>query len=480
MAFLTEKQEILDFCSQNNIEIMGEVFDDGSFAVMGNFNLSNKNLQSMPVNIVACFGNFDISNNNISSFEGVPHTINGYFNCSYNNFNTLQYFPTSISGYVDVRQNKAKFKKAEITSICSVLGGENNIFVDPDTIFLTNKEDVKEFCNLHGIQILGNVSSDGSIIAATHVNLANKGLRYLPIKFNACFGDFNVSENQLSSLIGVPQNISGFFNCSNNNLSTLDYFPRTARSVDVRNNKAKFTIEQVKATCQVTGNIFAFDLEIEKQKIKEILQYYLITYYSTNYTINDDLTVDIEGDVDLRGSLLTANNIPILDKIPVQFGKVTGSFNCIGNNLKNLIGAPKIVNGDFACYGDSITLGSIESLEGVPETCEGEMNLICNQIKSLKYLPKIVKGTIYLDLNEISSFDFAPVEVKGGFSVHGNQISSLKGSPSKVGGDYWIGVNSVPFTIPQVRSVCEVVGQVHTNTGSGRSVKENRKSIDNN
>ena len=60
-----------------------------------------------------------------------------------------------------------------------------------------------------------------------------------------------------------------------------------------------------------------------------------------NYTINNDLTVDVDGDVDLYNKNLT--------KIPVQFNEVLGNFDCSYNNLESLEWHPKYVGGDFDC-----------------------------------------------------------------------------------------------------------------------------------
>jgi hypothetical protein len=51
-----------------------------------------------------------------------------------------------------------------------------------------------------------------------------------------------------------------------------------------------------------------------KQEVESILKKYKIT----NYTINDDLSVDVDGDVDLSHKMLSS--------IPVNFGKVSGGF----------------------------------------------------------------------------------------------------------------------------------------------------------
>ena len=54
--------------------------------------------------------------------------------------------------------------------------------------------------------------------------------------------------------------------------------------------------------------------------IEEICKEYCIK----NYTINDDNSIDVEGDIVLRSLKLT--------KFPLTFNKVGGSFNCVSND----------------------------------------------------------------------------------------------------------------------------------------------------
>ena len=76
-------------------------------------------------------------------------------------------------------------------------------------------------------------------------------------------------------------------------------------------------------------------------------------YNIIDYTINSDGTVDVNGTVYLKSSLLR--------EIPIQFGAV-GSFYCNHNLLTSLEGCPKEVKGDFFCENNKLT-----SLEGCPE-----------------------------------------------------------------------------------------------------------------
>ena len=74
-------------------------------------------------------------------------------------------------------------------------------------------------------------------------------------------------------------------------------------------------------------------------KTKSAISLWLDKYDIENYTINDDLTVDVAGNVYLGNSGLAT--------IPIQFGKVGGTFSCYNNQLKSLVGCPREVGGDF-------------------------------------------------------------------------------------------------------------------------------------
>ena len=63
------------------------------------------------------------------------------------------------------------------------------------------------------------------------------------------------------------------------------------------------------------------------------------------YTINDDGSIDVDGNVNLSRKKLT--------KIPFNFSKVSGNFYCSDNQLTSLDGAPNTVGGSFYCYGNS-------------------------------------------------------------------------------------------------------------------------------
>jgi hypothetical protein len=77
-------------------------------------------------------------------------------------------------------------------------------------------------------------------------------------------------------------------------------------------------------------------------------------YGIENYTVNDDGSIDVNGDVNLSWYKLT--------ELPLSFNKVTGDFYCSHNVLTSLKGSPKWVGGYFDCYNNQLT-----SLEFSPE-----------------------------------------------------------------------------------------------------------------
>ena len=97
------------------------------------------------------------------------------------------------------------------------------------------------------------------------------------------------------------------------------------------------------------------------------------------YTINEDGSIDVDGNVELGHRNLT--------KIPFKFRHIHGSFYCYNNRLTSLEGAPINVGGVFDC-----------------------------------------------GYNELTSLDGAPINVGGNFYCSNNQLTSLEGAPNSVGG----------------------------------------------
>ena len=123
---------------------------------------------------------------------------------------------------------------------------------------------------------------------------------------------------------------------------------------------------------------------------EELIRKWLDEYKIENYTINNDLTIDVDGCVDLSYCMLT--------ELPdyIQFGKVVKSFRINDNSrLISLRGCPKYVGGSFHCHN----CNRLVNLVGAPEYVYGSVFCCerCKNLVSLKGAPKLVDGAFECD-----------------------------------------------------------------------------------
>ena len=134
-------------------------------------------------------------------------------------------------------------------------------------------------------------------------------------------------------------------------------------------------------------------------KTKEEIKMWLDKKGVTNYIINQDLTVNVNGDVSI--------GFMSLKSIDVQFKKVTGNFYCNNNFLTSLQGCPQSVGGNFKCH--------------------------TNQLATLEFSPEKVHVDFVFSGNPILSLIKRPCYVGGIFIGHNINISSLEGLPDFYG-----------------------------------------------
>jgi len=134
---------------------------------------------------------------------------------------------------------------------------------------------------------------------------------------------------------------------------------------------------------------------------------WLDSFKIENYIINDDLTIDVNGNVNLDQESLTC--LPSF----IKFNKVSGNFSYFYNQLTSLEGCPTIVCGSFNCANNQLT-----SLEGCPRT------------------------------------------VSDSFYCNNNQLISLEGCPTIVGVSFHCHHNKKRFSEEYVRSLCKVKGDI--------------------
>ena len=143
--------------------------------------------------------------------------------------------------------------------------------------------------------------------------------------------------------------------------------------------------------------------------IEEICKKYGIK----NYTINDDGSIDVGGDVYLQAYHIK--------ELPLTFNKVTGSFNCSRNSLTTLKGSPKSVGGRFDCGYNHI----LPDLKGSPDSVGGSFDCDGNNLTSLEGSPESVGGHFNCQFNNLTDLKGSPKSIGGGFYCDDNPIGSI-------------------------------------------------------
>ena len=113
---------------------------------------------------------------------------------------------------------------------------------------------------------------------------------------------------------------------------------------------------------------------------------FLREYVNGKYTINEDGSIDVDGDVGLNNRDLT--------KIPFKFRNVSGDFVCYNNQLTSLEGAPNNVGGIFDCGYNQLT-----SLVGAPNNVSSMFRCDRNQLTSLDGAPNFVGDIFFCCFN---------------------------------------------------------------------------------
>ena len=163
-----------------------------------------------------------------------------------------------------------------------------------------------------------------------------------------------------------------------------------------------------------------------KEEVIEVCRNYQIY----NYTINDDLSIDVDGDVDLH-------NQGLGKCLPLRFNYVGGDFDCSNNELKTLEGSPQTVGGSFNCYRNNL-----KTLKGCPQTVDGDFNCSKNELETLEGSPQKVGGYFNCRGNELVSLIGCPQTVDGDFDCSYNKLKDLEHFP-EVSGDIDIRYNAV-------------------------------------
>jgi hypothetical protein len=102
--------------------------------------------------------------------------------------------------------------------------------------FLTSKDEIKIWLDSMNIQNY-DIHDDLTVDVNNQVYLYNKGLTHLPVQFGIVEKNFDISNNELTSLVGSPHTANALFRCKNNFLTDLVGGPHEAFDFNVNYNK---------------------------------------------------------------------------------------------------------------------------------------------------------------------------------------------------------------------------------------------------
>ena len=125
-----------------------------------------------------------------------------------------------------------------------------------------------------------------------------------------------------------------------------------------------------------------------------------------NHEVHEDGSVSIDGDVSFArnefGQLGMFNSLGryIVDRLPFNFQKVTGSFWC-PDRIHSLEGSPEYVGKDFGCGSNNLNL---ISLEHSPKFVGGDFMCTSIRFDSLEGAPEVIKGEF--DSDQFSDEDY--------------------------------------------------------------------------
>ena len=249
--------------------------------------------------------------------------------------------------------------------------------------------------------------------------------------------------------------------------SDFHFFFWFRNSNRLRNNK-KIAIGVYKSTWKVALLYNGADNEIrtplpsyireainkERENYKKIELNKLKSMFTLNPQTN---RYDYDGDLNknILSNFVSEDN----DGFIINFGKITGKFDCSRLSLTSLKGAPTEVGGWFGCHNNQLT-----SLKGAPQMVSGSFDCSDNQLTSLEGAPQTVGGGFLCYRNQLTSLEGAPqkvgewfdcsrnylISLEGApqiaskwFDCHWNSLTSLEGAPKEVGGDFSCSYNQL-------------------------------------
>jgi hypothetical protein len=204
----TEADKIKLFLQRNNITNY-KINNDYTIEVLQNVEIVT-NIRTLPVDFDFVLGNFNISNCELEDLRGCPDVIEGDFICTNNNL-------------IDLRNGPRKVKGMYIVENCGLINLEGS----PDSIGGIFNCGKNEIINLKDgpKKVGGNYYCDNCLLT---------DLTGAPIDIK---GNFDCSYNYLKNLKGGPKTVVGIYDCSNNDLKGMEGAPSSVHVFKCNGNR---------------------------------------------------------------------------------------------------------------------------------------------------------------------------------------------------------------------------------------------------
>ena len=230
-----------------------------------------------------------------------------------------------------------------------------------DGDFICQKNDLKSLSGLNLDGVSGEIYVNGN----PNLKLTEKEQLWATlnpgkiIDFEDRVYKFRVGSNKLTSLKGAPKKIRGDLNDNSDYFKSLDGMDK-----DILNG-LKEDIQKYATKKELEFLLEYNSVDVDKVKPED--------FNITKYKFRPDGTLDVFENVDLWSGYLI--------KLPFNFGKIFGNFDCSGNKLKDLKGCPEEVNGSFSCSDNNLI-----NLKGCPKIIKGDFWCRNNDLISLEGL----------------------------------------------------------------------------------------------
>jgi len=128
----------------------------------------------------------------------------------------------------------------------SVSNGKLNTTQSNYRIFTPEERSIIQLCTIYRIK--NYIINDDFTIDVTNgdVDISDCSLTELPLRFNRVEGNFNCSSNQLTTLDGCPQYVNGDFRCDSNELESLINGPKFVGGIYYIQNNLIQTLDELK------------------------------------------------------------------------------------------------------------------------------------------------------------------------------------------------------------------------------------------